>query len=340
MLRVGILGATGYAGEELIKILLKHPKVKITYLAAKVDAPQEIAKIFPHFAGKIRLICDSLNINTAIRLCDLIFLALPHTVSMQVAPKFLAAGKKVIDLSADYRLRDISVYKAWYNTSHKDKKNLSAAVYGLPEFYREKIKKACLVANPGCYPTAAILAIAPVVVSEAVDLKSIIIDAKSGLTGAGRKASFDYFFSEINENVLAYKINSHQHMPEINQELTRLTRSKVKVNFIPQIVPLNRGILETIYIKLNNDATAASLISLYRKFYKNEPFIRIKNEGELPTLKDVVSTNFCDIGIKFVKENKLMIIVSCIDNLTKGAAGQAVQNMNIMFDFGETTSLL
>jgi len=339
MLRVGVIGATGYTGEELIKILLKHPQVKITYLSAKIDKPKDIAKIFPYLAGKISLGCDNLNIDKAIASADLLFLALPHTVSMQVVPNFLKASKRVIDLSADYRLKDVSIYKKWYNKVHKDKNNLVKAVYGLPEFYREKIKKANLVANPGCYPTAAILALSPILVSELACTDSIIIDAKSGLTGAGRKASLDFFFSEVNENIRAYKINSHQHMPEIEQELSKFSKTKLKVVFVPQIIPINRGILETIYVKLNNSVSAASIINLYRKFYKNEPFVRIKDEGAFPSVKDVLETNFCDIGIEFVKQNKLLIIVSCIDNLAKGAAGQAVQNMNIMFGFKETMAL-
>lgn len=340
MLRVGVIGATGYTGEELIKILLRHPHVKITYLSAKIDKPQDISKVFPYLAGKINLVCDNLNIDKAIASADLLFLALPHTVSMKVAPKFLKASKKVIDLSADYRLKDVSVYKKWYNLAHKDKNNLSKAVYGLPEFYRERIKKAALVANPGCYPTAAILALSPILVSELACTDSIVIDAKSGLTGAGRKASLDFFFSEVNENIRAYKVNSHQHMPEIEQELSKFSKAKLKVVFVPQIIPINRGILETIYVRLNKDTSTASIINLYRKFYKNEPFIRLKDEGVFPSVKDVLETNFCDMGIKFVGQNKLLIIVSCIDNLVKGAAGQAVQNMNIMYGFDETTSLL
>ncbi len=340
MINVGIVGATGYAGEELIDIILRHPEVRITNISAKVEKPQGISDIFPKFKGRINLICGSPDIKKIAGSSDLMFLALPHTVSMEIAPQFLKAGKKVIDLSADYRLKDAKIYEKFYNSKHKDKLNLSEAVYGLPELYRQKIKNARLVANPGCYPTAAILALTPAVAMDLVDLSSIIIDAKSGVTGAGRKIDEGFLFSEINEDFKAYKVNIHQHSPEINQELSKLSGRKIKVTFVPHLLPLNRGILATVYLEKEQKlkSTKDSVISLYKNFYKKEPFVRIKDAGDFPSIKDVVRTNFCDIGIN--DDADKIIIIAAIDNLLKGAAGQAVQNMNIMYKFPEHTGLI
>ncbi|MFA4889015.1 MAG: N-acetyl-gamma-glutamyl-phosphate reductase [Candidatus Omnitrophota bacterium] len=339
MLNVGIIGATGYAGEELISLLLRHEGVRITSISAKIPQPQDISDIFPKLKGKIKLICKEPDIKEIIKLTDLVFLALPHTVSMELAPLLLKAGKRVIDLSADYRFADTAVYEKFYQTKQKDPANLAQAVYGLPEIYRAKIKGAKLIANPGCYPTASILGLAPLLALGQVDLASIIIDAKSGVTGAGRKLAEGFLFSEINEDFKAYKVNAHQHAPEINQELSKLAGKKVSVTFVPHLLPLNRGILATIYVKKGAKAAkkGQSLIDLYRKFYKLEPFVRIKKERQFPRLKDVVGTNFCDIGIK--EEGGSVIIISAIDNLLKGASGQAVQNMNIACGFAENTAL-
>ncbi len=349
MVRVGIVGATGYAGEELIKVLLNHPQARITYLAAKMDTAQNISEVFPHFKTRLELVCDNPDLKKAVELCDLIFLALPHTVSMEIAPVLLAKKKIVIDLSADYRLKDAQDYRKWYKLEHKDKVNLPSSTYGLPEIYRQDLKKARLVANPGCYPTAAILALAPIVVSGIADLNNVIIDAKSGVTGAGRKAAQEFFFSELNENFKAYKVNSHQHAQEINQELSNLAGKKIEVTFVPHLLPLNRGILETIYVRLSPKSLPVrqagktknqKLIAFYTKFYKNEPFIRIKKQDQFPQIKDVVGTNFCDIGLRVNERKNQLIIIAAIDNLMKGAAGQAVQNMNIVCGFKETAGLL
>ena len=340
MINAGIVGATGYAGEELISILLKHPNVRIASLSAKVDKPQAISETFPKFKNRISLICALPDKKEIINKCDLVFLALPHTVSMKIAPSLLKAGKKVIDLSADYRLKNTKVYTQFYQVKQRDKINLAQSVYGLPEIYRAKIQSARLIANPGCYPTAGILALAPLVAFNTIDLDSIIIDAKSGTTGAGRKATVESFFAEINENFKAYKVDIHQHSPEINQELSKLAGRKIKVTFVPHLLPINRGILETIYLNRapNSKLKTPNLISLYKKFYKKEPFVRIRDEGDFPQIKDVAGTNFCDIGIKDSADT--VIIIAAIDNLLKGASGQAVQNMNIMYKFPEHTALL
>ena len=338
MINVGIIGATGYTGEELINILLGHPQVRITYLAAKIDKPTSIARIFPKFKNRIELVCQPLNIDSAISVCDLLFLALPHTVSMDITPGFLKADKRIIDLSADYRLRNVKTYEKFYKIKHSDVENLKGAVYGLPEIHRERIKKAKLVANPGCYPTAAILGLAPLITCETIKPEAIIIDAKTGVTGAGRRALLEYNFSELNQDAYAYKINIHQHIPEINQELSKLATMPIKVAFVPHLISVDRGILETIYVKRSEGGQ--ELIELYKKFYKKEPFIRIKEKGECVRLKDVVGTNFCDISIRSFSKQNLTIIITAIDNLGKGAASQAVQNMNIMCGFSEQMGLV
>jgi N-acetyl-gamma-glutamyl-phosphate reductase len=269
-----------------------------------------------------------------------VFLALPHTISMEIVPQLLKPGKKVIDLSADYRIKDTKIYEKFYNVKHKDKLHLAQAVYGLPEIYRAQIKNARLIANPGCYPTVSLLALAPLVAFCLIDLESIIIDAKSGVTGAGRRVVEGFLFSEINEDFKAYKVNIHQHAPEINQELSRLAGKKINISFVPHLLPLSRGILATIYVRRSKKVKGKSqkLIDIYKKFYKKEPFIRIRDDGDFPRLKDVVNTNFCDIGIKDNLDT--VIIIAAIDNLIKGAAGEAVQNMNIMYKFPEYTALL
>jgi len=339
MLNVAIIGATGYAGEELIDILLGYPGVRIKNVSAKIDKAQHISSIYPRFKNRIDLICAEPDIKEISSSCDLVFLALPHTVSMEFVPTFIKAGKRVIDLSADYRLKQTKVYEKYY-ARHKDKENVPGAVYGLPEIYRAKIKSAQLIANPGCYPTAGILALAPLVATGLANLDGIIIDAKSGVTGAGRNLAQAFMFAELDEDFKAYKIDCHQHAPEIDQELSKLAGKKLKVTFVPHLLPLNRGILETIYVQKAQGSRlkAQGAVDLYKKFYKNEPFVRIKDEGEFPRLKDVVGTNFCDIGIKENKDK--IIIIAAIDNLLKGASGQAVQNMNIMCGFAEGAGLL
>ena len=338
MIRAAVVGATGYTGEELVKILASHPEVELTSLTAIIDAPTSYGTLFPHFRGKVDLICKELNIAEVNQVSDLVFLALPHRVSMQVVPKFLESGKKVIDLSADYRLQDTAVYKKWYGVEHKDESNLKKAVYGLPEFYRDKIKKADLIANPGCYPTSIILAALPLIKSFGVE--SIIADSKSGATGAGRRADINLSFGEVDDNLKAYKINEHQHAPEIDQELSHASGKKIEVVFVPHLVPMRRGILSTVYLKLKKAAPEENVFDAFKNLYKNEPFVRVFDKGKLPQIKDVVNTNFCDIGIKVDEKKSLVVVVSAIDNLQKGASGQAAQNMNIMCGFGEKTGLI
>ena len=335
------MGVRGYTGEELIRILLKHPRVRISYLTARLDRPVPIAEIFPQFKGRLDLYCENLNLTKVVQSADLFFLALPHTSSMDVVPALLKAKKKIIDLSADYRLNDEELYETWYKVKHKDKANIKKAIYGLPEINRQKIKKAAFIANPGCYPTAAILALAPLL-KEKFSPREIIIDAKSGYSGAGRKPVDDPFWLELKDNFKAYKVDAHQHTPEIEQELSKLAKKKIKVTFVPHLLPIERGILETIYMKISHQPSTSSqqLINIYKKYYQDKPLVRIKNEGEFPCLRDVQGTSFCDIGVKISADQKTIIIISAIDNLLKGASAQAVQNMNLLCGFKETEGLL
>ena len=267
----------------------------------------------------------------------MVFLALPHRVSMEFVPKFLGAAKKVIDLSADYRL-PAEIYAKWYGKNHTDVSNIKKAVYGLPELYRNEIRKADLIANPGCYPTSVILAIAPLIKRGLIEPSGIIADSKSGITGAGRKAAIDLLFGEISENVRAYKIGAHQHMPEMEEVLKNLAGTGVKVLFTPHVIPIRRGILSTVYMKPKKKMSQTEVNKVYSDFYKDEFFVRFKSDGVLPEIKDVVYTNFCDIGARVTDEH--IVTVSVIDNLLKGAAGQAVENMNIMYGLDEKEGLV
>jgi len=338
MIRVGIVGVTGYTGGELIRILIKHPKVKITGLFSRSAYNKPSAEVFPQFASKLNLICDKPDADIISDKCDLVFLALPHTASMDIAAGLIKSGVRVIDLSADYRIKDLKVYSKFYAVRHKDGGGVKKAVYGLAELFPKEIKKAQLVANPGCYPTAAILSLAPLVSLGIADLSMIVIDAKSGVSGAGKKKAQEFSLSDAKDDFKAYKVGVHQHMPEINQELSRLAGKKVSVTFVPHLLPVYRGILETIYLKKRKKHAGKDIIGIYKKFYRGKPFVRIKNKGEFPSIKDVVNTNFCDIGIKDLGGS--IIIVSAIDNLIKGASGQAVENMNIMCGFPETSGLI
>jgi N-acetyl-gamma-glutamyl-phosphate reductase, common form len=337
MLKIGVVGATGYAGEEIIKILINHKGVQLTELSAVIEKEEPISSIFPAFKGLLDIMCHKPDPDKMSKNVDIVFLALPHKISMDIAPVFLKAGKIVIDLSADYRL-DHDIYKIWYGMEHKDKANITAAVYGLPELYHDRIKKAKLIANPGCYPTSAILGISPMLNAKAIDKGSIIIDSKSGATGAGRKPDLALSFSEINENLKAYKVNEHQHKPEINKILSQVAGEDIDAVFTPHLIPMNRGILSTIYMKLKKPLDTKGAIDMYRKFYNGRPFVRIYDEGKLPQVRDVVLSNYCDIGLKVT--GNTLIAVACIDNLKKGAAGQAVQNMNIIAGLKETEGLL
>jgi len=341
MINVAVCGITGYTGLELIRVLLAHPKVSIKALTARFDKPTRISDVYPEFKGRLELVCESLISDKLLKKnIDVVFLALPHKVSMEYAPSFIDKGKVVIDLSADFRIKDTAVYEKYYGIKHISKEYLNSSVYGLPELYKNKIKRARLVANPGCYPTGSILAVAPLISGKMASKEPVILDAKSGVTGAGRKADTGIIFGEVAENIKAYKVGVHQHIPEIEQELENISGNKVNILFTPHLIPIRRGILTTAYVALKKRTSLPGLLALYRAFYKNAPFVKIYDQGSIPQIKDVVNTNNCAIGIVVSADKSRAIIITAIDNLLKGASGQAVQNMNIICGFPETMGLI
>ncbi len=340
MKRIAIIGATGYTGRELIRLLVGHPKVALTALTSTQSAGKAFSEIYPAFLGRVDLRLEPLKIAAIARRVDLAFLCLPHGESIETAATFLKKAVRVVDLSADFRLRSAASYEAWYGAPHAAPKLLQDALYGLPELSAKSYAGVRLIANPGCYPTATLLALAPLVAEGAVDLGSLICDAKSGTSGAGRSAKTDMLFCEVNENFYPYKIASHRHTPEIEQGLTALAGKPVHIQFTPHLLPVERGILATIYAKPYREWTEKKLRDLYRKFYKGKPFVRILKDGVFPSLAAVTRTNYCDIGLTYDPRTQNIVAVSAIDNLVKGASGQAIQNMNRLFGWKEGLGLL
>lgn len=338
MVQVGIIGATGYAGAELVRILLDHPEVELTSITSRQYAGMPFQTVFPAMTNITNLICESYEVDNFCRRIDIAFTALPHQLPMKVVPELLNRGKKVIDLSADFRFRDISVYETYYQT-HTAGELCKKAVYGLSEVYCEDIKKATLIGNPGCYPTSALLPLIPLLKTSMINPRTIIIDSKSGVSGAGRSPSLSTHFCEVNESFKAYKIATHRHTPEIEALLSYEAGDAVRVSFVPHLIPLNRGMLTTIYTSLQTEATEKKIRDYLCNFYQGRPFIRIYPEGAFPNVAAVRGTNFCDIGLKVEVSTNRLILVAAIDNLVKGAAGQAVQNMNLMLGFNETMGL-
>jgi N-acetyl-gamma-glutamyl-phosphate reductase len=338
MIRVGIYGGSGYTGLELMRILLRHPDVEVVGLTSRKFKGQPLSDTYPLFEGLTDIAFIDASPEELSGMADVIFMATPHGEAMAVAPAFIDAGKKVIDLSADFRLRDLGVFEKWYH-KHSAPSLAKAAVYGIPELYRDEIRKARLVANPGCYPTSAILGLAPALREKIIDPATIIIDSKSGVSGAGRDPVIGSLFCEVDEGFKAYKVNEHRHNPEIEQELSVLAGEEVKATFTPHLLPLNRGILSTMYATLKKTLSTAELIDLYKDFYKNEPFVRILRKGIYPNVSSVKGTNFCHVGLSVDARTNRVIILSAIDNLVKGASGQAVQNMNLMCGLREDTAL-
>lgn len=339
MIKAAICGGSGYTGAELLRILSGHPEVEITAVTSEKSAGKKVADLFPHLHKYSYLIYEPLDKEKIMNKADVFFMALPHAASQEAVDYFFKKGKKVIDLSADYRLSDVAVYEEWYKTPHNYADTLKEAVYGLPELHREKIKQSSLVANPGCYPTSAILGLYPAIKEDIIDVNSIIIDSKSGTSGAGRKADVGFSYCEVNEGFKAYGIATHRHTPEIEQELSEIAGKKITINFTPHLVPMNRGIISTIYGKMIRKAETADMLSVYKKYYDAEPFVKVLDEGVYPNAKNVRGSNYCEIGLRVNKRTNTLIIVSAIDNLVKGASGQAIQNMNIMMGFKETTAL-
>lgn len=345
MIKAGVIGILGYAGEELLKILSRHPKVQIKIVCDRgAAAGKPIRDIYPgtHLPGTLK--CEDLTAAEVAESCDVVFLAIPHGESVPIVTEIIKNGKKAIDLSADFRLKDAAVYEKWYKIRHARPDLLETAVYGLPELYKNEIKNAKLLANPGCYPTTVILGLAPLLLekSGAVDLSSIIIDSKSGVSGGGRIFAQKYFDNE-HPNHKPYNIaGTHRHIPEMEQELTRLAPGSghINITFSPHIIPAERGMLSTIYVNLKDKINIEHLYGVYTAFYKDKPFVRILSDGKLPAIRNVVGTNFCEIALSIDERAGRVIVVSSIDNLIKGASGQAVQNMNIMFDLEETEGIL
>ena len=338
MIKAGIIGATGYAGSELVRILTNHPDTEIKTITSQSYKGKNYGDIYENFRH-IDKKCEEEDIEKMSEECDVIFLALPHGVASKKVNKKILDNTKIIDLGADFRLQDIDVYEKWYNTPHEAKDILPEAVYGLCEINRDKIKGKRIIANPGCYTTCSILSLYPLVKDKMIDLKTIIIDAKSGVTGAGRGVSIGTHYDEVNESVKAYKIASHRHTPEIEEQLSYAAGENITLSFTPHLIPMNRGILATIYASLNNEYSYEEIKAVYEKYYKDEYFIRLTKEGVFPETKWVKGSNFCDIGFAVDKRTNRIIITGAIDNLNKGAAGQAVQNMNILFGLDEKTGL-
>jgi N-acetyl-gamma-glutamyl-phosphate reductase len=336
MIQIAILGGSGYTAIELIKILLRHPQVEIAAITSRQEGTPLISELHPSLLGRLELRCEPFNAAAlADRGVQCAFGCLPHGASREALPELLRYGIRVIDLSADYRLRDPNVYAQWYGESHNDLTNLAHAVYGLPELYGDEIVSAKLVANPGCYPQTVILGLAPLVAGRHIELKSIIVDSKSGVSGAGRTPKLNFHFPECNESFSAYSVGKHRHTPEIEQALTDLAGEPVEVIFTPHLVPMDRGIFSTIYATPRRPFTEAQLYELYRNFFAKASFVRLRET--LPATKDVSGSNYLDICLKFVRGK--IVILSCEDNLVRGASGVAVQNFNRMFGFDERTAL-
>ena len=339
MIRAAIVGATGYAGAELVRILSGHPEVKLTVLTSRQFAGARFDRVYPAFNGVFDLVCEAYSQERICDHADVVFMALPHQLPMRFVPEFIERNKKVIDLSADFRFNDATIYESAYQ-EHTAKELLPSAVYGLSEIYAAQIGKAALVGNPGCYPTSVLLPLIPLLKQDLLDPLTLVADSKSGASGAGRSLALASHFCEVNESFKPYKVAAHRHNPEMDAILSREAQKPVSITFVPHLVPMTRGMLTTIYATPAADLKAGDVTDCFAAAYSQRPFIRLCSEGRVPDTVNVRGTNFCDIGFKLDEHNNRLILVSAIDNLVKGAAGQAVQNMNIMMGLDEATGLL
>lgn len=336
MVRVAIIGASGYTGADALEIILRHPQAEATYLTALPEECGHINELFGQFKGRVDLEVEPLDLDILASKADVVLCCLPHKVSMGFVPKLLKAGCKVIDFSADYRIKDTAVYEEFYQVAHTDHGNLQQAVYGLPELYRKDISQADLVANPGCFPTTAILGAMPLLKEGLVQTDGIVVNSVTGISGAGKNPNTVFHYPNMNENLFAYGIGVHRHMPEMEQIAADLAGSPVSILFQPHAGPFDRGILSTLYFEPKTDANPAQLLALFKDFYRDERFVQICQGS--PNLKHVARTNYCHIYPTCIKGK--IVVFSAIDNLVKGASGQAIQNMNILFDLDETLGLL
>lgn len=338
--RVGIVGSTGYGGVELVRLLLTHPYVDITSVISSSSAGELFSEGYPHMTDIISQPLDAVDVDLLKSKVDVVFTATPSGVSSELAPKLLEAGLKVIDLSGDFRLKKPEVYERWYQKKAADEKYLQRAIYGLAEIYGEQVQGADFIANPGCYTTTSLLGLIPAVKAGWIDPDSIIIDAKSGVSGAGRGVNLGVHYSEVNENFKAYKVNKHQHIPEIEQVLSQEAGRDIVTTFTTHLVPMTRGIMCTMYGKLKGNWTDQDFVDLYRQFYEGRKFMRIRDAGKWPATKEVFGSNYCDIGFSVDERTGRVTIIAVTDNVVKGAAGQAIQNLNLMMGWDETLGLL
>lgn len=337
-MKVGVIGSTGYAGQQVVGLLCHHPAVEIEFLSSYSFEGASYSSVYGVYKEILSHKCIGLTEALGkLDTIEVLFIALPHGKSLEIIEQVKNETIKIIDFGADFRLNDLEVIEEWYDLVHTDKALLKKAVYGLPELNRDKIKEASLVANPGCYPTASLLGLLPIINKDYIDKTSIIIDAKSGATGAGRNESLGMSYCETNENFKAYSVASHRHTPEIEAVLSEEAASEIIVSFTPHLVPMQRGILATIYVSLKEDIDIESIKNCYKSYYEDHAFVRVLDK--LPETKWVSRTNFCDIGLTYDKRTKRLIIVSAIDNLVKGSAGEAIQNMNLMMGFPEVLGL-
>lgn len=339
MIKAGVIGATGYAGNELIRILMQHPNVEITHLTAHSYVGKNFDDVYENYRQINKLVCEEMDIEKLAKECDVVFMALPHGVAAKVVTKSVLEKTKVIDFGADFRLKNADVYEKWYGVEHTGKELLKEAVYGLCEVNREEIKKAKLIANPGCYTTCSILSLRPLLAESLIDKNSIIIDAKSGISGAGRGLATASLYCESAETIKAYKLASHRHTPEIEEQLGYAADDTITLTFTPHLIPMNRGILATCYATLKEEYSYETIKEAYEKYYGEEYFIRLTKKGIYPETRWVKGSNFLDIGFVVDERTKRIIVIGAIDNLVKGAAGQAIQNMNLLFDLDEKTGL-
>lgn len=335
MVRVGIVGATGYTALELLKILVHHPGVEVTCLTSRDEEAPHIDLVHPALRGQFDLQLVKLDVEEFSKRVDCAFCCLPHAASAEIVGLLVDRGVRVVDFSADYRFHSLETFEHWYQVRHPDPSRLGSVPYGVPEFFRQEIKDASVVANPGCFPSSALFPLVPLLEQRLIETRSIIIDSKTGVSGAGRKPSLKFHFPECNESIAAYGVGTHRHGPEIDELLKRITGKQTHCVFTPHLVPMDRGILSTIYVEPAGDVLSSQLFQALSNYYRDEPFVRITEQ--IPTTKDVAGTNFCDIAVR--QSGSTMIILSALDNLIKGASGAAIQNFNVMYGFEETTAL-